>query len=206
MADERKDHWQRVYRRAASHEVSWYEPVPERSLELILATGVPRDAPVLDVGGGASTLVDHLLNENFSDLTVLDIAASSLATARDRLGPAALRVQWIEADITAFHPLRRYALWHDRAVFHFLIDPAERDRYLDVLRAALAASGHLVLATFGPEGPTRCSGLDVRRYSAEEIGALLGPDFHLRRSRLEDHITPEGQRQQFQYGWWQRGS
>ena len=206
MAGAPKDHWQRVYQRAASHSVSWYEPVPERSLELILATGVPRDAPVVDVGGGASKLVDHLLEQHFSDVTVLDIAAGSLAAARDRLGPAALRVQWVEADITTFQPLRRYALWHDRAVFHFLIDPAERKRYLDVLRAALAPRGHLVLATFGPEGPTRCSGLDVRRYSAEEIGALLGPGFHMIRSRLEDHLTPNGQRQQFQYGWWQRGS
>src|SRR5437016_198930 len=110
MAGKPKDHWQRVYQRAASYQVSWYEPVPERSLELILATGVPRDAPVLDVGGGASTLVDHLLKQNFSDLTVLDIAVGALAAARDRLGPAAARVQWVEADITAYLPLRRYAL------------------------------------------------------------------------------------------------
>jgi SAM-dependent methyltransferase len=206
MAGEPKDHWQRVYQRAASHEVSWYEPVPERSLELILATGVARDAAVLDVGGGASTLVDHLLKKHFSDVTVLDLAASSLAAARARLGPDALRVQWVEADITTFQPLRRYALWHDRAVLHFLIDPAARARYLDVLGAALAPGGHLVLATFGPEGPTRCSGLDVRRYSAEEIGAFLGPGFQLMRSRLEDHLTPKGRRQQFQYGWWQRES
>src|ERR1051325_2966799 len=140
MAGEPKDHWQRVYERAASHELSWYEPVPERSLELILATGVARDAAVLDVGGGASTLVDDLLKKHFSDVTVLS-----------RLGPDARRVQWVEADITTFQPLRRYALWHDRAVLHFLIDPAARARYLDVLGAALAPGGHLVLATRSEE-------------------------------------------------------
>jgi SAM-dependent methyltransferase len=202
MVDDPRAHWQAVYRTTAPADASWYEPVPERSLELILATGVARNAPLLDVGGGASTLVDHLLQEEFRDLTVLDIAAGALEAARARLGPAAARVRWIEADITAWDPPRRYALWHDRAVFHFLVDPRSRERYLNVLRSALAPGGHLVLATFGPEGPSRCSGLEVRRYSVDLIGELLGPGFRLMRSRLEEHVTPSGRRQQFQYGWW----
>lgn len=195
-------HWQEVYRTTAPALVSWYQPVPERSLELILATGVARDAPLLDVGGGSSTLVDHLLKEGYSDLTVLDIAGGGLEAARARLGLAAQRVRWIEADVMTFEPPHRYALWHDRAVFHFLVEPGDRDRYLGVLRAALAPGGHLVLATFGPAGPSRCSGLPVRRYSAEEIGTVLGPGFRLMRSRLDEHVTPTGGRQQFQYGWW----
>jgi SAM-dependent methyltransferase len=202
MPGDPKAHWQRVHQAAAPTEVSWYEPVPERSLELILATGVARDAPVLDVGGGASTLVDHLLKQNFTDLTVLDLAPKALAAAQARLGAAAARVQWMEADVTDFRPPRRYALWHDRAVLHFFVDLEERARYLEVLRAGLAPGGHVVLATFGPEGPTRCSGLAVHRYSAKEIGAVLGPGFRMMQSRLEDHITPSGRRQQFQHGWW----
>jgi SAM-dependent methyltransferase len=204
MPGDLKSHWTQVYRRAAPHEVSWFEAVPERSLELILATGVAKDAPILDVGGGASTLVDHLLREGFKDLTVLDLAAPALAAARARLGPAAARVEWIEADATAFRPPRPYALWHDRAVFHFLTDPAERERYLEVLRAALTPGGHAVLATFGPKGPTRCSGLEVERYSADRLCGLLGLGFRLERSLLADHVTPAGVRQQFLYGWWTR--
>jgi SAM-dependent methyltransferase len=206
MSESRKGHWERVYERKLPTEVSWYQPVPERSLELVRATGLPLTAPILDVGGGASTLVDHLLEEGFSDLSVLDIAASALARARDRLGERAARVAWIKADVTRFAPARAYALWHDRAVFHFLTEPEDRVRYLDVLRRALAPRGHLVLATFGPEGPTRCSGLPVQRYALEELSELLAPNFRLQRHLLETHRTPMGTQQQFLYGWWQAES
>jgi len=202
MTDELRDHWQKVYATKAPTEVSWYQPVPERSLALIRDTGVPLDAPLLDVGGGASTLVDQLLTAGYTDLTVLDISGIALAVAQHRLGAAAARARWVEADITRFRPERRYALWHDRAVFHFLVEPDRRQRYLDTLGAALAPGGHLILATFGPQGPTRCSGLPVQRYAAADLDALLAPRYRLVRSEIEDHRTPAGQPQQFLYGWW----
>jgi len=203
MTDELRDHWQKVYATRAPTEVSWYQPVPERSLALIRETGVPPDAPLLDVGGGASMLVDHLLAAGYTDLTVLDISGTALAAARARLGAAAARVRWIETDITGFTPERRYTLWHDRAVFHFLVEPERRQRYLDVLGRALTPGGHLILASFGPQGPTRCSGLPVQRYAAAELDGLLAPRYRLIRSEIEDHVTPAGQPQQFLYGWWQ---
>ena len=203
MSDDLRDHWQEVYATRAPTEVSWYQPVPERSLALIRETGVPPDAPLLDVGGGASMLVDHLLLAGYTDLTVLDISGTALAAAQARLGAAAARVRWIETDITGFAPERRYTLWHDRAVFHFLVEPERRQRYLDVLGAALVPGGHLILATFGPLGPTRCSGLPVQRYAAAELDGLLAPRYRLIRSEIEDHVTPAGQPQQFLYGWWQ---
>jgi ubiquinone/menaquinone biosynthesis C-methylase UbiE len=157
----------------------------------------------LDVGGGASTLVDHLLDAGYRDISILDIAAGALAQSRARLGALAAQVTWIEADVTQFEPSRPYAVWHDRAVFHFLTEATDREQYLDVLHRALQPGGHLVLATFGPEGPLRCSGLEVQRYSAEQVGALLGPDFQLRAHEVEEHHTPMKTTQQFLYGWWQ---
>ncbi|MDZ4164804.1 MAG: class I SAM-dependent methyltransferase [Smithellaceae bacterium] len=203
MNDSRKTHWERVYGTKQTTEVSWYQPVPARSLELICATGEPLTAPILDVGSGASTLVDHLLGEGYLDITVLDIAANALDCTRSRLGDLAARVTWTEADITRFQPRRKYALWHDRAVFHFLTDTKDRERYLDTLRRTLSSRGHFLLATFGPEGPTRCSGLAIQRYSAQDISALLGSGFALRMYHLEEHHTSTGAAQQFLYGWWQ---
>ena len=200
--DEQRTHWEAVYRTKAATETSWYQPVLQRSLELIQEAAVPPGAAILDVGGGASTLVDHLLSGGFTDVTVLDIASTALAQARARLGAKAACVQWIAADITTWQPTRRYVVWHDRAVFHFLVDPGLRARYLGSLRAALAPGGHVVIATFGPEGPTRCSGLDVQRYSTETLSAVLGSAFRLMRSHLEEHVTPAGKRQQFLYCWW----
>jgi SAM-dependent methyltransferase len=151
--------------------------VPARSLEYIRATGIPRGAPIVDVGGGASTLVDHLLDLGFSDLTVIDLAPAALAQARARLGDRAQDVHWVEGDITRFRSDRRFALWHDRAVLHFLTGPAEREQYVKVLRRSLSPEGDVILATFGPGGPERCSGLPVVRYDTAALGALLGPGF-----------------------------
>lgn len=203
MSRDSARHWGTMYEGSDPTELSWFEPVPSRSLALIQAAGLPPDAPLLDVGGGASSLVDHLLAAGYTDVGVLDIAPAALAQARARLGTAAGRVEWIVADVAAFQPKRRYALWHDRAVVHFLTAAAERERYLAVLTATLAPGGHVVLATFGPQGPTRCSGLPVRRYSAEDLGMLLGTGFRLRRTHQEDHRTPAGRYQQFVYTWWQ---
>ncbi len=197
-----EQHWQAVYETKAATDVSWYESVPERSLELIRATGLPPEAALLDVGGGASTLVDHLLAAGFRDITVLDVAPAALEESRTRLGSASDSLNWVAADATSWQPPRRYDLWHDRAVFHFLVDTELRDRYLGVLRAALKPGAYVVVATFGPDGPTRCSGLDVQRYSADELSAVLGPSFRLIESDIEEHVTPSGCGQQFLHGLW----
>ncbi len=199
-------HWQGVYAHRAQDTVSWYELVPARSLEMIQATGVGKSAPILDVGGGASTLVDHLLADGFTDITVLDITVAALETAKQRLGARAAAVTWLAEDIRFFRPGRQFAVWHDRVAFHFLTDPADQQRYLTSLRGALQGpgGGHVILATFGPDGPTSCSGLPVQRYSAEDLGGLLGPEFVLRDTHLDMHTTPAGSTQQLMYGRWQR--
>jgi SAM-dependent methyltransferase len=197
MAD--RAHWEGAYAQRAPHQVSWYEPLPQRSLELIQAADVGHGAPILDVGGGASSLAAQLLSMGYTDITVADISPAALAYAKAELGGAAARVTWIEADVRAHDFGRRYDLWHDRAVFHFMVNPADREGYLDVLRRTLRPGGHLILATFGPEGPTQCSGLPVRRYSAEDVQHALGDDFELISSSLATHRTPSGASQQFLY-------
>lgn len=201
-----KAHWEKVYATKASSEVSWYQPIPVLSLELIRATGVSPAAGILDVGGGTSNLVDHLLADGYSDLSVLDIASNALAQARARLGVAGSRVNWIQADVLNLRVERRYDVWHDRAVFHFILEPDARELYLETLRRALAPDGHVILATFGTGGPTRCSNLPVQRYSAEEVCALLGDDFLMESQHTEQHQTPWGSPQEFFYGRWRRVS
>ena len=196
-------YWDEIYRRDDADTMSWFEEDPRHSLELIRATGLAREAPILDVGGGASHLVDHLLAAGYTDLSVLDIAPAALEQARARLGKHADCVEWIVADVTRFEPTRRYALWHDRAAFHFLVTPEDEQRYVQTLRAGLAPRGHVILATFGPDGPTRCSGLPVHRYSAVDLSGALGPAFELKRSELAEHRTPAGGSQQFLFSWWQ---
>ena len=206
MSSESAGHWQRIYQTRSATELSWYEPVPQASLDLIRATGLPVSAPIIDVGSGDSQLVDHLLASGYSDVTLLDIAPAALERTRARLGADAGQVDWIATDVTNFRPERRYALWHDRAAFHFLVTPAERQKYLSVLTAGLAPNGHLILATFGPQGPARCSGLPIQRYSENDLGVLLDPSFQLRRQGLENHRTPMGRDQQFLWTWWQASS
>ena len=203
MTDSLKQHWDRVYENRDPTKVSWYQPVPEKSIAMIRATEIPAQAPLIDIGGGASTLVDVLRNSDFTDITVLDISGAALAKARERLGAAADSISWLEADVTAFEPQRRYYLWHDRAVFHFLTDPDGVQRYLDALRTALVPGGHFVIATFGPEGPDQCSGLPVQRYTVDSLANLLQDDFDVRSFEIQDHVTPTGTVQQFLYAWWQ---
>lgn len=203
MGNDRRAHWQQVYGEKQPTEVSWYQPVPEKSLQLILSTGVGHDDPILDAGGGASTLVDHLLDEGYTDLSVLDISGHALNRSRARLGELAGKVDWIESDITEFDPVRRYALWHDRAVFHFLTEVADCDKYIAVMRGALQPGAYFVLATFGPEGPKRCSGLEIRRYGIDTLQELLGADFKLCRHEFDEHMSPMGSTQQFLYSSWQ---
>ena len=203
MNDSLKQHWERVYETKDPTEVSWYQPIPERSIAMIRAAEIPTQAPLIDIGGGASTLVDILRNSDYTDITVLDISGSALAKARERLGPAADSITWLQADVMEFDPQRRYYLWHDRAVFHFLVEPAGVERYLETLRTALVPGGHFVIATFGPEGPDSCSGLPVQRYSVDSLANLLQDDFDVRAFEVQDHVTPTGTVQQFLYAWWQ---
>ena len=200
----RRDHWQNVYGSKAFTDVSWFQPRPERSLQLIEQTVVGRDEAIIDVGGGASTLVDHLLADGFSDITVLDIAGLAFEQSKKRLGARADDVEWIVEDVTSFQPARTWQLWHDRAVLHFLIEEQDRTRYVDVLRKGLAPGGHIVLATFGPDGPLKCSGLEIRRYCVDSVSELLGPDFELLSHEIEDHLTPSRATQQFLYSCWTR--
>lgn len=200
MAHPGQSHWDAVYEKKAATEVSWYEPRPEKSLELIQSTGVRSTDPIIDVGAGASLLVDELLAAGYRDLTVLDVSAAALAKLRHRLGSAAsASVTLMHEDVTAFRPARRYALWHDRAVFHFLVRREDRERYVDALRQGVGPSGHVLLATFGPSGPERCSGLPCMRYDAATLPGELGGDFQLVESALVIHRTPSNAQQQFLY-------
>lgn len=206
MAHAGQTHWDAVYEKKAASEVSWYEPRPEKSLELIRASAVDTGEPIIDVGGGASRLVDELLAAGYSNLSVLDISAAVLAKLRTRLGPAASSVTLLHEDVTAFRPETQYALWHDRAVFHFLTADEERAHYIDALRRGVRRDGHVIMATFGPSGPERCSGLPTRRYDAASLAAELGAGFALAQSALLIHRTPAGLQQQFLYCWFARRS
>lgn len=197
---ERKSHWENIYSVKAPTEVSWYQPHPATSLELINRTGIAKAAQIIDVGGGASTLVDDLLSQGFGHITVLDIASAALEKSQARLGTRATSVTWVEADITqASLPPSHYDLWHDRAVFHFLTDAKDRRSYIKALERSLKPSGHLIVATFAPDGPKKCSRLDIVRYSPDELRGEFGDDFRLIESTDEAHQTPFGTEQRFIY-------
>lgn len=193
----RQQHWDEVYGRRAPHEVSWFEAIPSHSLHAIENVGLDRSCAIIDVGAGASTLVDELAQRGFSDLSVLDISRTVLENVRTRLGSEASHVQLIQADITQFRPARTYALWHDRAVFHFLTAESDRDAYRRALRLGTASGSFIMISTFGPDGPQRCSGLDTMRYDAHKLAGELGTDFRLLHSDLAVHTTPGGSSQQF---------
>lgn len=196
MQGERKAHWERVYRDKSPPEVSWYQTAPTLSLEMILASRIDRSAPLIDVGGGASTLVDNLLNCGFTAISVLDISAQALG---QRLDERARQVRWIESDITHFEPTDRFALWHDRAVFHFLTEAKDRLRYRQALECALIPEGQVIIGTFAPGGPQRCSGLPIMQYDAAGLQAEFGAAFELLETRSETHRTPSGKNQLFNF-------
>ncbi|MEJ2479541.1 MAG: class I SAM-dependent methyltransferase [Acidihalobacter sp.] len=195
----REKHWEAVYRDKTAEEVSWFQPSPELSLALIEAAGMSRQVPIIDVGGGASRLVDRLIEAGYGDVSVLDISSAALEQSRARLGVAADAVRWLQADITRAELPIRYRLWHDRAVFHFLVDAQARAAYLERLERHLEPGGQAIIATFSPDGPERCSGLPVQRYSAQSLAQALGERFRLIESRDELHTTPAGARQTFVY-------
>jgi 2-polyprenyl-3-methyl-5-hydroxy-6-metoxy-1,4-benzoquinol methylase len=195
-----KEHWERVYSIKAAEAVSWYQEHAERSLRLIEATGVPHEASIIDVGGGASTLVDDLLAKGYRSITVLDLSAAALNAAQKRLAAHARSVAWLEADVTkAELPLHAYSVWHDRAVFHFLTDPEDRRTYVEAVLRSVKHGGHVIVATFAEDGPLQCSGLPVMRYSATQLQAEFGAAFTLISHERESHHTPFGTTQQFTY-------
>ena len=193
-------HWEKIYKEKAPDAVSWYRPHLETSLELIERVAPDRATSLIDVGGGESTLVDDLLARGYEDITVLDISRTAIDANRKRLGDASGRVHWLVADITRGDlPPSRYDVWHDRAVFHFLTAPDDRVAYVRQVARAVENGGHVIVSTFGPEGPTKCSGLEVVRYDAESLRREFGVHFRLLGSSKELHQTPFGTTQQFLY-------
>jgi ubiquinone/menaquinone biosynthesis C-methylase UbiE len=197
---EHKSHWEEVYAAKPATSVSWYQEHADCSLSLLGNTGISKSAAIIDVGGGASTLVDDLLAEGYSDVTVLDLSAAALSAAKKRLGTRAAKVQWLEADVTkAELPSHRYDVWHDRAVFHFLTEPKQRQDYVEKVFRSVKPGGHVIVATFAEDGPTQCSGLPVMRYTADELHAQFGEAFTLVKHVREAHHTPSGTVQHFVY-------
>ena len=194
-------HWENVYTTKSSEQVSWYQPHVQRSYDWIVRTDMARDGQIIDVGGGASTLVDDLLEAGYQNITVLDLSGAALQVAQQRLGALrAARVQWREADITATEfSAHMFDIWHDRAVFHFLTEAADRRAYVAQLRHAVKRGGHIIMATFSLDGPTRCSGLPIVQYSAASLQAELGAQFELVEQANEQHTTPSGAAQNFIY-------
>jgi SAM-dependent methyltransferase len=189
LSVDRALHWDTAYESRGESGVSWFQTVPTVSIDLIDLLGVSTTAAVLDIGGGASSLVDRLVESGFTDLTVLDIAQKALATARNRVGADA-PVSWLHEDLFQWTPERQFDLWHDRAVFHFLVDDRERQIYLEKLNGALRRGGSVIIATFAEDGPEFCSGLPVCRYSADELSSVLGDRFKVVATRREEHRTP----------------
>ena len=200
----RKTHWENVYTAKGEKEVSWYQDSPAPSLELIALTGVSRHAAIIDVGGGASRLVDNLLAQGFERLTVLDLSAAALDSAKARLGEEATKVHWEVADITKWNPPQACDLWHDRAAFHFLTEEADRSAYVARVKQAVSPGGHLIIGTFALDGPERCSGLPIVRHDSASLSALLGPEFNLIDARRHEHATPWGAVQRFQFSTFRR--
>jgi SAM-dependent methyltransferase len=195
-----RDHWERVYAAKTEDRLGWYAPHLQTSVGWVRKLGLPANAAIIDVGGGASTFVDDLLDSGYQDLTVLDISGKALATARDRLGERSGQVTWLCADITTTRlASAKYALWHDRAAFHFLTDAKDRDAYRRNLSGSLRPGGHLVIGTFAPEAPPRCSALPVRRYSKAQLVDEIGPAFALVNDVQELHVTPGGVEQMYRF-------
>ncbi len=197
-ATDRKSHWENIYSTRREDEVSWFQENPALSVALIREAGITPSARVIDVGGGGSRLVDVLVAEGQAEVTVLDLADAALARARQRLGEVP-NVTWVVADVTDWTPDRQFDLWHDRATFHFLTTAAEQAAYVRVMNRALKPGGIAIIGTFAPDGPQTCSGLPVSRHDAASLQAILGNDFRLLATRHQEHVTPRGAAQKFQF-------
>jgi 2-polyprenyl-3-methyl-5-hydroxy-6-metoxy-1,4-benzoquinol methylase len=193
-------HWEHVYQTKSPEATSWYQPHLRTSVEWITAAAPDRSASIIDIGAGESTLADDLLALGYRNITVLDISESALAKSQSRLGSSASQIKWLPADVTiAALPAHSFDVWHDRAVFHFMTEPGQRRAYMHKLAASLKPGGHAIIATFGPQGPEKCSGLPTSRYDGQTLHLELGPDFRIAKSSIIDHQTPFGTRQQFLY-------
>lgn len=196
---DRKQHWESVYQQKSPLEVSWYQEEPSLSLQLIQRCGIALDAALIDVGGGASTLVDKLCDEDYTNVTVVDVSEHALDHSKARLADDANTVEWFAQDITRFKPPHKFKLWHDRAVFHFLTTRPDREKYINVLKRALEPGGFVIIMAFTTGGPVKCSGLDIVQYDAKKLLAELGPGFDLLETGHEIHDTPAGNQQKFAF-------
>jgi SAM-dependent methyltransferase len=204
QSESRQAHWQNVYTKKGEKEVSWFQENPAPSLELIAQAGATPASAIIDIGGGASRLVDNLIDRGFEDVTVLDLSEAALQAAKTRLGNRAGQVHWIVADATVWEPLKAYDIWHDRAAFHFLTEDRDRAAYVARLERALKVGGYAIIATFALDGPERCSGLSVVRYDPASLGQTVGCGFQLVDARRHAHATPSGSDQSFQFSVFRR--
>jgi len=195
----RKDHWENIYKDKSPLEVSWYQKAPTISLELIKKLSLNNSDFIIDIGGGASKLVDCLIEDGFINITVLDLSSNALAHTQQRLGEKSSLVEWKVEDVTKFVAGHKYDLWHDRAVFHFLTDKNDREKYRQVLEASINIGGHIIIAAFSVGGPTKCSGLDIVQYDREKLKSELGDNFTFIEEKFEKHVTPAGKEQAFGY-------
>lgn len=197
--NENQQHWDKVYSEKAPTEVSWYEPMPQVSLELIRACNLPKEAAIIDVGGGDSFLAEFLVAQAYKDVTVVDISNNAIERAKERMCEKADEVSWIAADITEFTSERQYDLWHDRATFHFMTNEQQKERYLITLKQAVKPGGYVIMGTFSDQGPEKCSGLEITRYSIADLNKLFEKDFNVISGKNLDHETPSGGKQNFTY-------
>jgi len=200
----RQAHWENVYTTKGENEVSWFQQSPAPSFELITQAGATHASAIIDIGGGASRLVDHLVGQGFEDVTVLDLSGAALEAAKRRLERRADPVHWVVADATAWEPAKAYDIWHDRAAFHFLTEEKDRAAYIARLTRGVKAGGHAIIATFALDGPEKCSGLPVARYDSASLARTLGSKFLLVHTRRHEHATPWGSRQMFQFSVFRR--
>jgi SAM-dependent methyltransferase len=199
-----QSHWQNVYGTKSEKEVSWFQESPTISLDLIHATGVKLSASIVDIGAGASRLVDALIDDGFEALTVLDLSETALAATKARLGARASKVHWVVADVTKWNSSQTYDVWHDRAAFHFLTESKDRAAYAERISKTVRPGGHVIIGTFAPDGPERCSGLPVVRHDSASLSETLGRSFELMEGRRHDHQTPTGSIQRFQFSRFRR--
>ncbi len=204
IAEDRRAHWNRVYSTKAEKERSWYQSYPMTSMEIVQSLNLPKDAAILDVGGGDSYFVDALLDAGYTNLWVLDISAQAISNAQQRLGTRALDVHWIISDVLDFNPEVQFAFWHDRAAFHFLVDSTEVERYVSLAERVILEGGHLMVGTFSDKGPKRCSGLDIQQYAEASMVRVFNQGFNCRWYREEDHHTPFDTTQNFLFGCFER--
>jgi cyclopropane fatty-acyl-phospholipid synthase-like methyltransferase len=195
MRNDRKNHWETIYESKRPDEVSWTQEIPKTSLDFIHSFGLDKSAKIIDIGGGDGKLVDYLLDEGFENITVLDISAKALEKAKKRLGNKAVKVNWIVSDITEFKPQTTYDVWHDRATFHFLTKTEQVDKYIST--AQIAATGFLIIGTFSENGPTKCSGLEIKQYNDETLTSIFKDGFDKIACRKVNHTTPSGSMQNF---------